>query len=142
MESIDYKEHSLSRNCIYLKSIINIETDDILYVLSTKNYIEIRTQSQQEALLNKITRLVQSNIDDEEKNKYEKLDYKVRNYSKAVKVTSKGSINLGSSVAGYYGLSSESKIIIEKCNDCIRLWHPNMFNIYYDNLANNGKRRK
>ena len=78
----------------------------------------------------------------EEKIKYKKLEYKVINYSKAVKVTSKGSINLGSSVAGYYGLSSDGKVIIEKCNDCIRLWHPNMFNIYYDNLANNGKRRK
>lgn len=142
METIEFKEHSLSRNCIYLKSIINIETDDILYVLSTKNYIEIRTRSQQEALLNKIIRLIQSNIGDEEKNKYEKLEYKVRNYSKPVKVTSKGSINLGSSVAGYYGLSSDGKVIIEKCNDCIRLWNPNMFNIYYDNLANNGKRRK
>ena len=90
METIEFKEHRLSRNCIYLKSIINIETDDILYVLSTKNYIEVRTRSQQESLLNKITRLVQSNIGNEEKINYKKLEYKVRNYSKAVKVTSKG----------------------------------------------------
>lgn len=142
METIEFKEHSLSRNCVHLRGIINIETDDTLYVLSAKNYIEIRTQSQQEALLNKITKLVQSNIDVEEKNKYEKLDYKIRNYSKVLKATPRGTINLGSTVAGYYGLTNASTVIIEKRDDCLRLWHPNMFKVYCDNLANKGRHKK
>lgn len=122
METIEFKEHRLSRYCLYLKSIIsNVKKGDTLYLLTNRKCIELRTQSQHKVLLDEITKLAQEKYNIEEKNKYKELEDKIKIYSKVLKVSPRGMLNLDSTVAGYYGLTNDCTVIIEKLSDCIRI---------------------
>ena len=121
---------------ISLKRILNVEPDDFVYVLLKTNCIEIRTKAQQDALLEKVSKLIKLTNDD----KYKKLHASIFAYSKSLRVGSKSQIYLGNDIVDRRKF--DKNVIIEKCDDCIKLWHPKMFKVEMAEYNNKVSRSK
>ena len=104
-----------------LKNFIDVLPNDEVYMLLKTNCIEIRTKKQHEVLLKKISKLNSLTGDD----KYKRLYANIFTYSVSLTVNAIGEIRLGKSVVVNRGF--DKNIIVEKCDDCIKIWNPRMF---------------
>lgn len=106
---------------IKLGRVMNVKEQNSVFMLVKTDCIEIRTREQHEALLNKLSKLIQLTNDE----RYKKLYNKIFSYSKILSINGIGEIRLGKNLTSTRGFGK--RIVIEKCDGCIKLWHPNMF---------------
>ena len=130
MEVGEYTEVNFNSRYIYLATLLEINEGDSIYALFKNDYVELRTKEQYDSLILKLDRSIERADNIGDKNKYNNLRSSIRRYSRMYDVVQKKRIFFGLEFVRRYSIGSS--ITIEQCNDCLKLWNPNMFRIKHD----------
>ena len=118
----EYGEYSIGNNgVIYFKNIFDGPLEKGLYLLECKNCIQIRTEAQYRILMDTLKARAQKNGLEEDIKIYNSVIYN----SKFLPFSKRGRISLGAELVNARRLYGTD--IVERCESCVRIWSPEMF---------------
>lgn len=129
----EYREYVVNKNReVYIKPFFDEAISSKLYMLVVNDCIQIRTEEQHKALLETLKYKVVTTDSVDDKKRY---DW-VRFYSKSLNLIGNEKINLGRELV--FSRQISGTVIVEKCCDCVKIWHPKIF----EYMKNTSKVRK